>query len=137
MESHRRRRPQVRLRPAPNIKPEKKFGPQYLAIMHLVSAVETIDAEHSHEIEQLWYQRRGRDRFAARSAASAAASKAGRLVCQIDARQAAWSATQLACRDAAGDAAHALAVRDCIDDAFTQADYDILVEPWADVLGLD
>lgn len=136
-ESHRRGRPRIRLRPVPQIDPAAKFGPQYRAILNLVSAAEAIDLEKSREIEQLWYHNRGRDRFAARSAASAAASKAGRLVCQIDARQAAWSATPLACRDAAGDAAHALAVRDCIDDSFTQADYDILIKPWAQVLGID
>ena len=125
----------ARLRAVPKVDPRERFGPQYAELTKLVEAARTVDQQQAHAIEDKWYQRRGRRRFAARSAASSAAAKSDRLICQIDARQAAWSATDLPSRDAAGDAAHALAVRDLIGEIFTREDYDELLWPWASVMG--
>ncbi|PRZ29216.1 hypothetical protein CLV47_13510 [Antricoccus suffuscus] len=125
----------ARLRAVPKIDPRERFGPQYAELTRLVETAATIEPEQGRAIENTWYQHRGRRRFAARSAASSAAAKAGRLICQIDARQAAWSASELPSRDAAGDAAHALAVRDLIGEIFTHEDYDELVLPWVATMG--
>lgn len=125
----------ARLRPLPSVPAEQLFGPQHAAIQALIGAASRIGEDQDRAIEREWYQHRGTGRFASRGAASQVASTAGRLDAQIHARQQAWAAADLACRDAVGDAAHALAVRDLICDDFTQEQYDALVEPWAAVMG--
>lgn len=126
----------ARLRAVPKIDPRERFGPQHADLGRLVEVAGAVDPELARAIEDKWYRHRGRRRFAARSAASSAAAKSDRLICQIDARQAAWSASDLPSRDAAGDAAHALAVRDLIGEIFTHEDYDELVWPWAFAMGV-
>ena len=126
--------PRSGLRAVPELDPRARFGPQYAEITRLIEAVEHVTVEQSQVIEREWYQHRGRRRFAARSAASSVAAKSDRLICQIDARQMAWSSSDLPCRDAAGDAAHALAVRDLAGPIFSQGDYDELVGPWVSVM---
>lgn len=125
-----------RLRAVPKIDPRERFGPQYADLGRLIETAGAVDQELGRLIEDKWYEHRGRRRFAARSAASSAAAKCDRLICQIDARQAAWSASDQPSRDAAGDAAHALAVRDLIGETFTREDYDELVWPWAFAMGV-
>lgn len=125
----------ARLRPLPSAPAEQLFGPQHAAIQALIGAACRIGEDQDRAIEREWYRHRGTGRFASRGAASQVASAAGRLDAQIHARQQAWAAADLACRDAIGDAAHALAVRDLISEGFTQAQYDALVGPWAIVMG--
>lgn len=124
-----------RLRSVPQLSPRERYGPQYDHLERLIATAARLSPEQARAIEDKWYQHRGRRRFAARSAASSAAAKSDRLICQIDARHAAWSASELPSRDAAGDAAHALTVRDLIGAQFTREDYDELILPWVSVMG--
>ena len=124
-----------RLRAVPSPRSEQVFGPQHAAISALIAAVATLTPEQDDAIESRWFDLRGPDRFVARGRASEAASAHGRLEAQFNARQRAWSASEMKCRDAAGDAAHALAVRDLIGGSFERSAYDELVEPWQSVMG--
>ncbi|WP_153506064.1 hypothetical protein [Cumulibacter manganitolerans] len=132
---HAAARTTPRLRAVPDPHPEATFGPQHAEITALISAVAGVTPEQDEAIETRWFDLRGPGRFVARGRASEAASAHGRLEAQFNARQRAWSASALKCRDAAGDAAHALAVRDLIGGSFDRSAYDELVAPWATVMG--
>lgn len=132
---HASARSRPRLRAVPHVDPEHVFGPEHAAVAALIKALTRISPEQDDAIEARWYDLRGAGRFAARGQASSAASTHGRLEAQINARQQTWSTSSLKCRDAAGDAAHALAVRDLIGQGFSREAYDELVEPWASVMG--
>ena len=123
------------LRAVPDADPARTLGPQHHAVLALIGALAQVTPEQDDAIESRWYDQRGPDRFVARGQASSAASRSGRLEAQLNARQRTWSATTLKGRDAAGDAAHALSVRDLIGPAFPQECYDQLVSPWAGVMG--
>lgn len=124
-----------RLKAVPDPVPSELYGPQHTEIERLISAVRRIGSDDDRAVERYWYEHRGAERFAARGAASQVASTTGRLEAQIFARQQVWSASDNLSRDAAGDAAHALAVRDLIGDTFPQSAYNELVAPWASVMG--
>lgn len=123
------------LRAVPDVDSAQLLGPQHAAIADLIRAVTRLTPEQDAEIEARWYSMRGSARFRARGQASQAASRHGRLEAQLNARQRAWAASNGRSRDAAGDAAHALAVRDLIGGEFPSAAYDELVNPWASVMG--
>lgn len=123
------------LRPVPDLEPEQTFGPQHRALTALIKAVAWLSPDQDAQIEATWYGMRGPARFAARGQASQVASDHDRLEEQLNARQRTWAASNFRARDAAGDAAHALAVRDLIGSGFTQAAYDELVGPWVSVMG--
>lgn len=132
---HQPNRSASRLTVVPPPDPAALYGPQHQAITAMMQAVQRIRPEQDRAVERYWYDHRGPHRFAARGAASQAASAAGRLEAQIYARQQVWSASESLARDAAGDAAHALAVRDLISEQFPQEAYDELVRPWASIMG--
>lgn len=133
---HAATRPIVpRLRAVPDLHSPPTFGPQHEAVTALIAALTQVTPEQDAAIESAWYAQRGPGRFTARGQASQAASANGRLEAQIIARQQAWSASVAKCRDAAGDAAHALAVRDLIGPAFSKESYQELIAPWVSVMG--
>lgn len=124
-----------RLRAVPDLRSEPSFGPQHAHVTALIRALDQVSSEQDQAIEAAWYDLRGPRRFAARGVASDAAQQHGRLDAQLEARQQTWSASNLRCRDAAGDAALALVVRDLIGSAVPQDAYDQLTSPWAHVMG--
>lgn len=119
----------------PDSDPEQVLGPQHAALNALIAAVARLTPEQDVAIEARWYDMRGPARFRSRGEASQAASAHERLEEQLNARQRAWAASGFRSRDAAGDAAHALAVRDLIGSGLSQSAYDELVLPWASVMG--
>lgn len=123
------------LRAVPDADPARIFGPQHAALTALIKAVARLTPDQDDAIEARWYDMRGPARFRSRGEASQTASAHGRLEEQLNARQRAWAASTLRARDAAGDAAHALAVRDLIGSGLSQSSYDELVAPWVDVMG--
>ncbi|GAB3306412.1 hypothetical protein EK0264_05775 [Epidermidibacterium keratini] len=132
---HQPTRAGARLQAVPDPAPSDLYGPQHTEIERLIGAVRRISTDDDRAVERYWYNHRGAQRFAARGAASQVASAMGRLEAQIFARQQVWAASDNLSRDAAGDAAHALAVRDLIGETFPQQAYDELVAPWASVMG--
>ncbi|MDF3280450.1 hypothetical protein [Gordonia sp. N1V] len=73
---------------------------------------------------------------AARAAAWGAARDAARAAAWAAARDAAWGAARDAAWGAARDAAWALVTRDLIGtNGYTQEHYDLLTEPWRQVMG--
>lgn len=123
------------LRAIPDADPAEVLGPQHEALTALIKMVGRLTAEQDVAIESKWYDMRGPARFSSRGEASQAANTHQRLEAQLNARQRAWAASNLRSRDAAGDAAHALAVRDLIGSGLSQSAYDELVAPWASVMG--
>lgn len=125
----------ARLRSVPDADPQAVLGPQHEALSALIAAVTRLTPEQDASIESAWYDGRGPHRFTARGLASQVASANGRLEAQMNARQRTWAASAHKCRDAAGDAAHALAVRDLVGAEFTREAYDELMRPWVSVMG--
>lgn len=123
------------LRAVPDADMAQVLGPQHAAIAALIKAVSRLSQEQDTAIESRWYDMRGPQRFTSRGEASQAASVHQRLEEQLNARQRVWAASNFRSRDAAGDAAHALAVRDLIGSGLSQSSYDELVAPWASVMG--
>jgi hypothetical protein len=124
------------LRTVPDTDPSQVLGPQHAELTALIRAVARLTPEQDTAIESKWYDMRGPARFASRGEASQAASTHQRLEEQLNARQRAWAASDFRSRDAAGDAAHALSVRDLIGAGLAQSSYDELVAPWASVMGV-
>lgn len=124
------------LRAVPDADPKQILGPQHAELTALIRAVARLTPEQDTAIESKWYDMRGPARFSSRGEASQAASMHERLEWQLNARQRAWSASEFRSRDAAGDAAHALSVRDLIGSGLSQSSYDELVAPWVSVMGV-
>ncbi|WP_134321947.1 hypothetical protein [Cumulibacter soli] len=123
------------LRAVPDADSTQLLGPQHAELTSFFTSVGFLTPEQDAAIESKWYDMRGPERFASRGQASQAASTHARLEEQLNARQRAWAATTMRARDAAGDAAHALSVRDLIGVGMSQEAYDELVAPWALVMG--
>ncbi|WP_106848633.1 hypothetical protein [Blastococcus sp. Marseille-P5729] len=121
--------------PVPDPHTPVDMGPQHAQLASLIRSLATVSQEQDEAIAAAWYELRGSRRFAARGAVSDAASRHGRLDAQLEARQRAWSASTLRCRDAAADAALALVVRDLVGSVVSKDAYDQLTRPWARVMG--
>lgn len=127
---------------------EDTFGPQWLAVVHLVRRAAVLTEDEMEQLDDTWGAAsvaawdaawdatRAATSDAASDAASAATSDAAWDATRDAASDATRAAVRVAARAAASNAARALAVRDLIGQhGFTQTHYDVLTKPWRDVIG--